>query len=120
MNGLQDTAAPVIQLEPLIPEDISQLLQRLADVHAVHYKYKKALTAAQLKEFLGEVVNRLGAQELLTPREVVRDFISVLNILQQNPQLTFKELIQSSNFQPTRTGKNSDVDENSEFAEFTL
>ncbi|HEY9710788.1 MAG TPA: ATP-binding protein [Oculatellaceae cyanobacterium] len=120
MNGLQDTAAPVIRLEPLIPEDISQLLQRLADVHAVHYKYKKALTAAQLKEFLGEVVNRLGAQELLTPREVVRDFISVLNILQQNPQLTFKELIQSSNFQPTRTQKSSDVDENSEFAEFSL
>lgn len=120
MNGLQDTAAPVIRLEALIPEDISQLLQRLADVHAIHYNYKKMLTAAQLKEFMGEVVNRLGAKELLTPREVVRDFISVLNILQQNPQITFKELIYSSNLQPTRAGKDRDVDENSEFAEFTL
>lgn len=120
MNGLQDTAAPVIRLETLIPEDISQLLQRLADVHAVHYKYKKTLTAAQLKEFMGDVVNRLGAKDLLTPREVVRDFISILNILQQNPQVTFKEVVQSSTFQPTRAGKNSDVDENSEFAEFTL
>jgi hypothetical protein len=119
-NGLQDTSAPVIRVETLTPENILELLQRLADVHAVHYNYKKALTAAQLKEFMGEVVNRLGAKELLTPREVVRDFISVLNILQQNPQITFKELSRSSNFQATRAGNNPDVDENSEFAEFTL
>jgi hypothetical protein len=119
-NGLQDTSAPVIRLETLTPEDISQLLQRLADVHAVHYKYKKAIATAQLKEFLNEVVTRLGAKELLTPREVVRDFIGILNILQQNPQLAFKDLIHSSNFQPTSAGKDSDVDENSEFAEFTV
>jgi hypothetical protein len=95
-------------------------LQRLAEVHAVHYKYKKTLTTAQLQDFMNELVNRLGAKDLLTPREVVRDFIESLNILQQNPQLTFKQLIQSSSFQPTRTEKNPDVDENSEFAEFTL
>jgi hypothetical protein len=62
----------------------------------------------------------LGAEKLSTPREVVRDLISVLNILQQNTQITFKELIHGSNFQPTRAGKNSDVDEKNEFAEFTL
>jgi uncharacterized protein (DUF2267 family) len=119
-NGLQDTSAPVIRVDTLTPENILELLQRLADVHAAHYKYKKPLTSAQLQEFMGEVVNRLGAKELLTPREVVRDFISVLNILQQNPQITFKELTHSSNFQVTRAGKNADVDDNSEFAEFTL
>jgi hypothetical protein len=62
----------------------------------------------------------LGADKLSTPREIVRDFISVLNILQQNPQITLKELIHGSNFQPTRADKNPDVDENSEFAEFSL
>jgi hypothetical protein len=120
MNGFQDTSAPVIRLETLTTENILELLQRLAEVHAVHYKYKKTLTTAQLQDFMNELVNRLGAKDLLTPREVVRDFIESLNILQQNPQLTFKQLIQSSSFQPTRTEKNPDVDENSEFAEFTL
>jgi hypothetical protein len=120
MNGFQDTSAPVIRLETLTAENILELLQRLAEVHAVHYKYKKTLTTAQLQDFMNELVNRLGAKDLLTPREVVRDFIESLNILQQNPQLTFKQLIQSSSFQPTRTEKNPDVDENSEFAEFTL
>ena len=120
MTGFQDTSAPVIRLETLTTENILELLQRLAEVHAVHYKYKKTLTTAQLQDFMNELVNRLGAKDLLTPREVVRDFIESLNILQQNPQLTFKQLIQSSSFQPTRTEKNPDVDENSEFAEFTL
>ena len=119
-NGLQDISAPVIQLEPLISEELSQLLQRLAEVHAIHYNSKKAVSGREIEEFKQEVVNRLGADKLSTPREVVRDFISVLNILQQNPKFTFKELIHGSNFQPTRADKNSDVDENSEFAEFTL
>jgi len=119
-DGLQDTAAPVIQLEPLTPEELSKLLQRLAEVHAIHYNSKKALSGRELEEFKQEIVNRLGAEKLSTPREVVRDLISVLNILQQNTQITFKELIHGSNFQPTRAGKNSDVDEKNEFAEFTL
>jgi hypothetical protein len=119
-EGLQDTSAPVVQLEPLTSEELSKLLQRLAEVHAIHYNSKKALSAREVEEFKKEVADRLGADKLSTPREVVRDFISVLNILQQNPQITLKELIRGSNFQPNRVHKNSDVDENSEFAEFTL
>ena len=95
-------------------------MQRLAEVHAIHYNYKKPLSAREIDEFKQEVANRLGAEKLSTPREVVRDFISVLNILQQNPQITFKELIKGSSFQPTCEGKSSDGDENNEFAEFTL
>ncbi|HEY9603390.1 MAG TPA: ATP-binding protein [Allocoleopsis sp.] len=119
-EGLQDTSAPVIQLEPLTSEEVSKLLQRLVEVHAVHYNSKKALSTREIGEFKQEVANRLGADKLSTPREVVRDFISVLNILQQNPQVTFKELIHGSTFQPTRAGQNPEEDGNSEFAEFTL
>jgi hypothetical protein len=119
-EGLKDTSAPVMQLEPLTPEELSKLLQRLAEVHAVHYNSKPILSAGELKEFKQEIVSRLGAEKLSTPREIVRDFISVLNILQQNPQITFKELIHSSTFQPNAVGKRSNGDENNEFAEFTL
>jgi hypothetical protein len=119
-EGLKDTSAPVIQLEPLTPEELSKLLQRLAEVHAVHYNSKPILSAGELKEFKQEVVSRLGAEKLSTPREIVRDFISILNILQQNPKITFKELIHSSTFQPSDVSKRSHGDENTEFAEFTL
>jgi hypothetical protein len=119
-EGIQDTSAPAIQLAALTSEEISQLLQRLTELHAIHYKSKKLLSARELEAFKQEVSSRLGADKLLTPREVVRDLISVLNILQQNPQVSFKELIQGSEFQPTIAGSNSDGDGDSEFAEFTL
>ncbi|MGQ4647268.1 BREX system ATP-binding domain-containing protein [Lyngbya aestuarii] len=119
-SGYEDTTSPVIELESLTTEELSQLLGRLAQVHGIHYKYKKTLSVKELAEFKQVLASRLGAEKLLTPREVVRDLISVLNILQQNPQVTFKELIYNSNFHSSSGQTNSDKDENSEFAEFTL
>jgi hypothetical protein len=52
--------------------------------------------------FLRSVTNRVGAETLLTPGEVVRDFIGVLNILQQNPQMTLNQVVHSSTFQPSK------------------
>jgi predicted house-cleaning noncanonical NTP pyrophosphatase (MazG superfamily) len=119
-NDLQDTSAPVIRLEPLSVEDIYQILQRLIVVHAAHYNYKNTLKKGELQEFINEVANRLGAEEFLTPREVVRDFITILNLNQQNPKVSFSQLLNGANFKPTPPGKNHDSDEDSKFAEFTL
>ncbi len=117
--GLQDISSPTIRLEPLTQEEILLLLQRLAEVHVVHYGYKQALAEADLRSFLQAIVSRLGAEALLTPGEIVRDFMSVLNLLHQNPQLTLAQLLQST-FQPTRAGKDATVEEGSEYAEFTV
>jgi predicted house-cleaning noncanonical NTP pyrophosphatase (MazG superfamily) len=119
-NGLQDTSEPVIRLETLTPEDILQILQRLTNIHAVHYNYKNTLKKAELQEFIKEVVNRLGTEDFLTPREVVRDFITILNLRHQNPSISFNQLIRGSNLQSTSSGKNSEADEDNKFAEFTL
>ena len=70
--------------------------------------------------FLQEVINRLGANALLTPGEIVRDFVSVLNVLQQNQDLTLTKLIHSSSFSLTTNSKSIKAEENNEFAEFTL
>ncbi len=119
-KGFQDTSGPVIQLETLTKEEILILLQRLADVHATHYGTQKQLTNQELQAFVQEIINRLGAEALLTPGEIVRDFISVLNILQQNPDISWHELIQGSGLPLTATCKDLNVDENGEVAEFTL
>jgi hypothetical protein len=119
-KGFQDISGPVIHLEPLTKEEILILLQRLADVHATHYGTEKQLTNQELQAFVQEIINRLGAEALLTPGEIVRDCISVLNILQQNPDISWRELIQGSGLPLTATGKDLNVDENGEVAEFTL
>ncbi|GAB1539669.1 hypothetical protein NUACC21_23360 [Scytonema sp. NUACC21] len=120
--GVQEFLGPVLRLNPLTEEEIFMLLQRLAEVHALNYNYDKSLTNRHLKEFVREIVTRLGAEALLTPGEIVRDFISILNILYQNSSLTFNEIIHDSNFKPTAVGQDRDinVDEDDDVAEITL
>jgi P-loop Domain of unknown function (DUF2791) len=117
--GFEDTSGPVIQLESLNQAEILLLLQRLAEVHATHYGSEKKLTQQEFEEFLQEIVNRLGAETLLTPGEIVRDFLSVMNILQQNPEMSLSQLIHGAGL-PLSSAKKTQVDEDGEIAEFTL
>ncbi|MGB0386790.1 MAG: ATP-binding protein [Ardenticatenaceae bacterium] len=121
-EGLKDTSGPIIRLHMLSHNEIFLLLRRLLEVHSTHNKYESPLTTEDLQAFMQEIVNRLGAEKLLTPREVVRDFISVLNLLQQNPDVTFGELIQAPDLQLLSTEEqlDTDVDRQAEFADFTL
>ncbi|MBD1923142.1 ATP-binding protein [Microcoleus sp. FACHB-831] len=119
-EGIQDTSGAAIQLDPLTSQELTELLKRLSDVHATHFNYEKTLKAKDFQEFMQEITSRLGADKLATPREVVRDFISVLNILRENPTISLSELIHGSDFKLTSASKDSDVDADGELAEFTL
>ncbi|MCB9452382.1 MAG: ATP-binding protein [Anaerolineaceae bacterium] len=102
-NGFRDLSGPMIRLEVLTPEEVFVLLQRIREIHGLHYGYQSTVQDKQIEFFLNEVRKRLGADQLITPREIVRDFIAVLNILQQNPELTFDSLISGEDFKPTRS-----------------
>jgi len=112
--------SPVIRLQQLTHEEIYVLLARLRDVHAEHFGYRPNIADEDLQMFLQEVVSRLGAEELLTPREVVRDFIAVLNILHQDPTMKLARLVSTDQFQPSKPGPDPDVDPSGQFAEFRL
>ncbi|MGM3304756.1 ATP-binding protein [Anabaena sp. WFMT] len=116
--NVQEYLGPVIRLNPLTETEILTLLQRLTEIHALNFGYEKNLTNRELKEFVQEIITRLGAEALLTPGEIIRDFISVLNVFYQNPEVKFTELIHGSNFQPTAAGKDSNLDDDA--AEFSL
>lgn len=118
-TNIQEYMSPVMRLHPLSQEEILTLLQKLTEIHAVNFGYKQTLKNSDLQEFVQEIVNRLGADALLTPGEIVRDFMSVLNVIYQNPQITFSQLIHSDKFQPTIVGKDDDLDED-DLAEFTV
>jgi hypothetical protein len=117
-GGIQEYSGPVMRLNPLTEDEILTLLQGLVEIHALNFAYDKALKNRELKDFINEIINRLGAEALLTPGEIVRDFISVLNILYQNPEISFSKLIHGSDFKLTAVGKNTDVDDDA--AEFSL
>lgn len=113
-------AGPVIQLQTLTFEEIFVLLTRLRQIHALHFAYEERVKDEELQSFMQVVVNRLGAQEYLTPREVVKDFLAVLNILRQNPQVTLDQVVRGDEFKPSTPGPDPDVEPGSDFAEFKL
>ncbi len=115
--GLRDTTGPILRLEVLSSEEIFVLLQRLAEVHALHHGYDMQLTPADLRDFMQAVANHLGAEQLLTPREVIRDFLTVLNLLRQNPELRLRDLLKNVDFKP---GKDPEEEEDERLAEFVL
>ena len=120
-QGFVDYSSPVIKLNQLTPEEIFLLMERLCELHGAHYGYQCALSAEDLTAFLNTVVSRLGADQLLTPREITRDFLGLLNILHQNPDVTFDALVTEQGFSVKSAEKNPEqVEEEDLFAEFDI
>lgn len=121
--GLADMLAPVIHLEPLTYEELLVLIEKLADIHAGYFGYERTLTEAQLVGFLKVEFGRVGADTHLTPREVIRDFIELLDIVCQNPGADVDALLKTDAFSgaisaPAVAAGAQGVDD--AYAEFTI
>ena len=117
--GTRDLLAPVIRLEPLTPEEMLVLCEKLADMHADLYAYEQQLTTEDLAAFIKLEYGRIGADQNITPREVIRDFIELLNLLYQNPGMSLGELMESEEFSYAKSEAVSD-EADAAFAEFTI
>lgn len=94
-NDLKDMLAPIIRLQPLTYEELLVLIEKLMQIHAGYFGWTPTLTENDLVDFLKIEFGRVGADTHLTPREVIRDFIELLDILCQNPDANVAELLQS-------------------------
>lgn len=117
--GARDLLAPVIRLEPLNPEEMLVLCEKLCAMHADLYGYTPFLRTEELAEFIQLEYRRIGADQNITPREVIRDFIELLDLLYQNPSKTMKELLGSEAFAYTQSQPVSDQTDEP-YVEFTL
>ena len=122
-EGLSDMLAPVIHLNPLTYEELLVLIEKLADIHAGYFGYERRLGTEDLARFLEIEFGRVGADTHLTPREVIRDFIELLDILCQNPEMGMEELLGSDQFATATSGGASGEAEQPgqrSFAEFKI
>ena len=94
----KDLLSPVIRLLPLTNEEMLILIEKLADIHAGLYEYQQIVTQQDMVDFIQVEFGRIGADSHITPREVIRDFIEVLDIVYQNPQVKVRELLGSDHF----------------------
>lgn len=120
-EDLKDMLAPIIRLQPLTYEELLVLIEKLMQIHAGYFGWTPTLTENDLVDFLKIEFGRVGADTHLTPREVIRDFIELLDILCQNPDANVAELLQSvggDSLTPVSESPASPDDRN--FAEFTI
>jgi hypothetical protein len=89
---IRDFAQPVIRLLPLSNHDIFVLLQKLRAIFDSKYETEINVTDAEIHQFMEVIFNKPGASEFLTPREVTRDFLNILNIIRQNPAVDKNKL----------------------------
>ncbi|WP_111706562.1 ATP-binding protein [Lutibacter citreus] len=89
----RDFAQPVIKLAPLDHNEIFVLLKKLKEIFDLNFGIELNISEHDIQLFMEEIFNKPGADEFLTPREVIRDFLNILSILRQNPKADKSSLI---------------------------
>ena len=128
-EDMRDMLAPIIRLHPLTYEELLVLIEKLGQIHAGYFGYKDTITDEDLAAFLQIEFGRVGADTHLTPREVIRDFIELLDIAYQNPDVDIAALLRDEGAiagaaMPVAQSNATDSDNGdagtAPFAEFTL
>ena len=115
----KDLLSPVIRLQPLTNEEMLILIEKLADIHAGLYEYPQIITQQDMIDFIEIEFGRIGADTHITPREVIRDFIEVLDIVYQNPGVKVRQLLGSEAFTYARNDVIGEATDD-QFAEFDI
>jgi len=89
----RDLLGPVIRLRRLSDNELYALVTRVTKLHGMHFSWKPRVSDEEMAAFLKECTARAGADVMITPREIIRDYMSVLNILYQNPEADFASVV---------------------------
>ncbi len=95
-EALKSMMGPVIRLKRLSDSELLALMIRLSSLHGSYHGCGEKLTTEQMTVFLKLSMSRAGADSMLTPRELIRDFVSLLDLMLQNPDRTYEDIIKSS------------------------
>ncbi|WP_288614223.1 ATP-binding protein [Victivallis vadensis] len=120
LDGMRNVLSPVIRLSPLTCEEMLVLIEKVAEIHAGLFEYGRRLSQQELIDFIRIEFGRIGADAKLTPREVIRDFIELLNIVYQNQEVNVAELLNSEKFEYAKAAAPAGEVPDKEFEEFEL
>jgi hypothetical protein len=95
-EGYKNLIGPVIRLRRLSDDELLALIVRITNLHAQNYNWEPRITMDQMQQFLQLCLSRAGADSMITPREMLRDYMTVLHILMQNPDATFESVLGSA------------------------
>ena len=83
---------PVIRLRRLSDSELLALVLRLASLHGEYYRWEVRVTEEDMRSFLMSALSREGADVMITPREIIRDFVTILDLLYTNTDKSFADI----------------------------
>lgn len=89
-----DHSGPVIKLANLTPEDCFVLLHNIRNVFARGGDAEALLPEEAIVAYLESCQRRMGAAYFQTPRETIKDFVGLMNVLEQNPDADWRSLVE--------------------------
>ena len=95
--GVKNLNNPIIRLVRLSDNELFALLKRITDLFYQYYSCELNITDENIADFLKINMQKAGADSMVTPREMIRDYMTVLNILLQNPSVKFDTIVKSQN-----------------------
>lgn len=117
VNGLVDYSGPIIRLSNLTPEELYVLLGKLRHVYAAGDPAAYLLPDEALTAFMEHCARRVGSAYFRTPRSTIKAFVDLLAVLEQNPSISWPELIGRVEIAPEQ---NPDAAPDDQLASFRL
>jgi hypothetical protein len=93
LDGFKNLIGPVIRLRRLSDDELFALIRRVTNLYAQNYRWTPRISEEEQIAFLRICLERAGANDMITPREMLRDYMTVLNILMQNENATFADIV---------------------------
>ncbi len=120
-ENMKDLLSPIITIQKLKESELFVLLERLSQLHSFMFSYENQIGSEDINNFLASELNRIGANSKITPREIIRDFIEVMNLLHQNQNESVLSIIEKDSFNfsnPIIEDGEEDIQD--EFSSFTI
>lgn len=89
----KNLSGPVIRLVRLTDSELYALIKRIRAVYSEAYSYDVPLSEEEDRAFLSACLAKAGADTMITPREIIRSYISLLHVLRQNPDASFSAVM---------------------------
>ncbi len=92
-GGYRNLMGPIIRLKRMSDNELLALCQRVTVLHGMYHGVPCRITEKELLQFLSLCLDRAGADSMITPREIIREYITVLDVMLQYPDKTYAQIV---------------------------
>ena len=92
-GGYRNLMGPIIRLKRMSDNELLALCRRVTLLHGQYHGQPSRITEEQIRHFLLLCLDRAGTDSMITPREIIREYITVLDVMLQYPAKSYYEII---------------------------